>query len=60
MQVKVTSYGPGTTGWKGYIEPQDESWILFVPESGSPTLVAKRDPVTGAALPLPEGLPAQA
>jgi hypothetical protein len=57
MQVKVTSYGPGVTGWKGYVEPADESWILFVPQAGEPLLYPKRDPATGAALPLPESAP---
>lgn len=60
MQVKVTSYGPGVQGWKGYVEPADESWILFVHETDAPTLVQKRDPLTGAAVGIPESIPPMA
>lgn len=57
MQVKVTAYGPGVQGWQGYIEPEDKSWILFVHADGTPVLSKQRDPVTGASLDLPRGMP---
>lgn len=56
MELKTTAYGPGVMGWKGYVEPSDRSWILFVPENGPPVLSTKRDPATGASLDLPEGI----
>lgn len=34
--------------WDGYVEPADNSWILFVPTTGPPTLFTDRNPETGA------------
>jgi len=38
------------TGWQGYIEPDDLSWIIFVDLTGKVYLFDKRDPITGAVL----------
>lgn len=36
--------------WLGYIEPEDKSWILFIPTKGEPVLFTNRNPETGAVL----------
>jgi hypothetical protein len=36
--------------WLGYIEPEDKSWIMFIPAEGEPVLFTGRDPETGAVL----------
>lgn len=52
LNIKVQRYAdPKATGWAGYIEPRDLSWIAFVDLNGSPHLYLHRDPETGAVLP---------
>jgi hypothetical protein len=52
QNIKVTRYAdPKATGWAGYIEPADKSWIGFVGIDGRPILFLSRDPGTGAVLP---------
>lgn len=61
--IKVGRYSPGckatdsegnwvplTYFWQGWIEPEDESWIMFIHADGSPTVYLNRDPVTGAVI----------
>lgn len=50
--IKVQRYAhPTQTGWAGYIEPADASWIAYVGLDGSPFFCLNRDPATGALLP---------
>lgn len=49
--ITVTRYAPDTTGWQGYVEPDDKSWIVFVHDDGHPVVFLNRDPETGAVLP---------
>ena len=42
---------PSDTGFDGYIEPEDRTWILFIKTDGTPMFYPKRDPITGACLP---------
>jgi hypothetical protein len=42
---------PNLTGWAGYIEPSDLSWIAYIALDGTPRVCLHRDPVTGAVLP---------
>ena len=39
---------PDLTGWLGWIEPEDKSWIVFVDLDHSAMVFLDRDPVTGA------------
>ncbi len=50
LGITVHQYSDPATRevWKGWIEPDDKSWILFVASDGSPVLFTDRDPVTGA------------
>jgi len=41
---------PEFTGWAGWIEPEDHSWIVFVRSDHSVEVYLNRDPVTGAVL----------
>jgi hypothetical protein len=50
LNVKVHRYADTSHGFAGWIEPDDKSWILFIPVSGEPQFFSKRDPVTGACL----------
>ena len=34
--------------WQGWIEPEDQSWIIFVRGDGTPDVYLNRDPETGA------------
>jgi hypothetical protein len=52
QNIKVTRYAdPKATGWAGYFEPADKSWIGFVGLDNRPLLFLNRDPETGAILP---------
>lgn len=56
QNISVTRYAhPRATGWAGYIEPEDKSWIAFIGLDGKPRFFLHRDPVTGAILPDDEG-----
>jgi hypothetical protein len=41
--ITVTRYPPGTTGWQGYAEPDDRSWIVFIHDDGHPVIFLRRD-----------------
>ena len=34
--------------WRGWIEPEDRSWIVFIAADGHPVFYPHRDPKTGA------------
>lgn len=52
QNIKVTRYEhPKATGWAGYLEPADGSWIAFIGLDGKPRVYLNRDPQTGAILP---------
>ncbi len=36
--------------WQGWIEPEDNSWIIFINAQGNPVVFLDRDPETGAVL----------
>jgi hypothetical protein len=36
--------------WQGWIEPDDQSWIVFIDADGRPVMFLDRDPQTGAVL----------
>jgi hypothetical protein len=40
---------PASTGYQGWIEPQDATWIAFVASDGAPVVFLNRDP-DGAVL----------
>lgn len=51
QNINVTRYAnPKATGWAGYIEPADLSWIAFIGLDGRPLFFLNRDPKTGAIL----------
>jgi hypothetical protein len=51
QNINVTRYAnPKATGWAGYIEPADLSWIAFIGLDGRPVFFLNRDPATGAIL----------
>ena len=39
---------PTSTGYQGWVEPDDRTWIAFITAGGSPAVYLNRDPVTGA------------
>lgn len=41
---------PASTGYQGYIEPEDRTWIGYVRNDGVPVFFLNRDPETGAVL----------
>jgi len=42
---------PANIGFWGWVEPQDRSWILFLPvDDGPPVVYPKRDKDTGAVI----------
>jgi hypothetical protein len=50
--VKVKRYqDPDSVRYVGWVEPDDGSWILFVPQKGEPELYTRRDPKTCAVNP---------
>ena len=47
--ITVGRYGdPPAVGWKGWIEPDDQTWIAFVDLRGQPVFFLDRDPAAGA------------
>lgn len=36
-----------TEFWQGWIEPDDQTWIMFIAADGAPVVYLDRDPVTG-------------
>ena len=52
QNVKITRYSrPLETGWAGYLEPEDKSWIAFIGLNGVPRFFLNRDPASGAIMP---------
>lgn len=52
QSINVHRYpDPKATGWAGYIEPADKTWIAYVGIDGKPLFFLSRDPETGAVLP---------
>ncbi len=52
QSISIKRYpSPRDTGWAGYLEPEDKSWIAFIALDGKPTFYLNRDPATGAVLP---------
>lgn len=52
QNIHVVRYGsPKETGWAGYIEPEDQTWIAFIDLEGRPKFYLHREPETGAVLP---------
>ena len=47
--IQVVGY-VGECGYRGYIQPQDLGWILYIRDDGTPEFYASRDPETGAVL----------
>jgi hypothetical protein len=39
---------PDSTGYAGWIEPDDKTWIAYVGNGRVPVVFLDRDPVTGA------------
>ena len=55
MQVpnlKVVRYDRTTAGYAATVEPEDKSWILYIPPNAKDkfAFIKERDPETGAAL----------
>ena len=46
---------PKATGWQGWIEPEDRSWIAFVDLDGRPVFFLTRD--QSGAVEVPHGRP---
>jgi hypothetical protein len=46
--ITVGRYESKDTGYQGWIEPDDKSWIMFVCDDGQPVAFLDRDPATGA------------
>jgi hypothetical protein len=42
---------PQLSGWAGWLEPDDKSWIAFIGLDGVPRFFLSRDPVSGAICP---------
>lgn len=51
QNIKVGRYEhPDSTGYLGWIEPEDATWIAFVRDDHTPEVYLDRDPETGAVL----------
>ncbi len=51
INIQVSRYpDPKATGWAGYIQPEDRSWIAFIGLDGRPIFFLHRDPRTGRVL----------
>lgn len=52
VNVKVGRYNNPETRkfWQGWIEPENQDWIMFVATDGKPVVFLDRDPETGAVL----------
>ena len=52
QDIKVSRYkDPKATGWAGWIEPSDKTWIAFIDLEGRPRFYLNRDPADGRCLP---------
>lgn len=52
VNITVGRYRHASTRkhWQGWIEPDDQSWIIFVAADGTPVIYLSRDPTTGAVV----------
>lgn len=51
QNINVHRYAePEAVGFSGYIEPEDQTWILFLDLNGQPVTIFDRDPETGAVI----------
>ena len=50
MQNIIVKRYSGDTGWQGWVEPEDGSWIIFVRDDGAVFMFDERDPDTGSVL----------
>jgi hypothetical protein len=51
QNIEVHRYAdPAATGWLGWIQPEDRSWILYVDLEHRVHAYIERDPATGACL----------
>lgn len=50
QNIAVHRYTNPETGWQGWVEPDDLSWIIFVDDDGRVVLFDKRDSETGAVI----------
>lgn len=51
QNIKVGRYErPDSTGYLGWIEPDDQSWIMYVKDDHTVEVFLDRDPETGAIL----------
>ena len=48
--IIVGRYSNRDTGWQGWVEPKDRSWIVFIRADGTPVVFLNRDPKTGAVV----------
>lgn len=48
--VTVGRYADSSSGYKGWIEPDDRTWIMFIRENGVPEAYLDRDSVAGAVI----------
>jgi hypothetical protein len=39
---------PDCTGYAGWVEPDDRTWITYIGQDGTPVVFLDRDRVTGA------------
>ena len=52
QNINVGRYSnPKATGWAGWIEPEDKSWIAFIGLDGRPVFYLHRDSESGAICP---------
>jgi hypothetical protein len=52
QNISISRYtDPKATGWAGYVQPEDRSWIVYVGLDGRPVVFLHRHPVTGTCLP---------
>lgn len=50
QNIKVGRYESSDSGYLGWIEPEDATWIAFVRDDHVPEVYLDREPETGAVL----------
>lgn len=48
--IMISRYKSSNTGYLGWVEPADKSWILFIRDDGIPQFYGRRNQGTGAVL----------
>ena len=47
QNIQVRRYSrPDRVGYQGTVEPEDNSWVLFIPNKGLPQLWARSTPLS--------------